>query len=588
MRIVRLASAAAIALSTFLIASPASAATLNVCGACTYTTIKAAVTAAAPGDTIEVDTGTFNEVGPIVIDKPLTIVGEGKANTIVDGGGANAAIFEIRPLLGSAAGTITIKELTVRNSTFSTGPIRVLIKAVSTPITDITLDKLDINGGGAGYGMYADGGAKIGGVDRAAPDLTVSNSTVHGQVNNGLGIDTYRGEVTLSTNQLSEGTSGRSAILVMNEYTTSRMPDPVIIEDNTATGRMAYIKNYVGTTFGGYDDVRVTGNTVTGLEGGVTSGCPSSPTDTDCGVFFSSNTNNGASDAAMGKIEVSNNSFTGSTSPTSTGVGIAGAVAEADIHDNNMVKLGYGVRVDADLTVSPTKVTVKHNRLFNDGSGVINTSAVALDARENWWGCQTSPIVGGAYCSEAPNTGSGSVNVDPWVVTTASLGSNAILTGASTPVNVDLSHLSNGSAVALPIAYFFGRPTTFTATGGTLNPTAGTLDGSLADSSTYTAPLIAGPQTITVTVDQDGTRTGEPVELPITITALPIDNGDGDGDGNGDGGDDGGADDDTALPDTGTTTPEWMVILAGFTVLLGAVLVSTSRTRRPTGRHILS
>ena len=586
MRIVRLTCAAAIALSTFLIASPASAATLNVCGACTYTTIKAAVTAADPGDTNEVDTGTFNEVGPIVIDKPLTIVGEGKANTIVDGGGLAAAIFEIRPLIGSPAGGITIKELAVRNSTAGTGPIRILIKAVSTPITDITLDKLDIDGGGAGYGMYADGGAKIGGVDRTAPSLTVSNSTIHGQANNGLGFDAYRGPVEVSTNQLSEGTSGRSAILVMNEYTTSKMTDPIVIEDNTATGRMAYIKNYVGTTFGGYTNVQVTGNTVTGLVGGVTSGCPSSPTDTDCGVFFSSNTNNGASDAAMGKIEIWNNSFTGNVSATAAAVGIAGAVAEADIHDNNMVALGYGVRVDADLTVSPTKVTVKHNRLFHDGSGVINTSALTpLDARENWWGCQTNPIVGGSYCSEAPSTGTGTVSVDPWVVTTASLGSNSILTGANTSVNVDLNHLSDGSTVSLPTAYFFLKPTSFAASAGTVNPAAGGLSPALTDTSTYTAPMVAGPQTITVTIDQDGTQTGEPVELPITITALPIDNGDGDGDG--DGGN-GGADGDAALPDTGTTTPEWLVILSGFTVLLGAVLVATSRTRRPTGRHIPS
>jgi len=586
MRQLRLLSAAAIVLATLVVASPASAATLNVCPACTYTTVKDAVAAAGDGDTIAVDTGTFNETGPIVINKPLTIIGEGKANTIIDGGGTGQAIFEIRPLTASAAGVITIKDLTVRNAGNTTSPIRVLIKNVSTGITGIVLDALDINGTGSSYGMYADGGAKISGVDRAAPPLTVSNSTVHGQANNGLGIDTYRGATTISGNTLSEGTSGRSAILVMNEYTTSRMPDAVKIQDNTATGRLAYIKNYVGTTFGGYDNVEVSGNTVTGLVGGATVGCPSSPTDNDCAVFFSSNTGDSQSTGTMGHIEVFNNSFRGDGSANVTGVGIAGAVADASVHGNNLVKLGNAVLVSPDTQLSPTSVSIKHNRLFADTNGVTNASDADVSAIENWWGCQTDPSAGGTYCSDAVNSGTGSIDVDPWIVTTAALSDTSVEVNGSLGITTDLRHLSDGSTVLLP-DIFNGLATAFAAGTGSVDPAAGTLSATtLEDSSTYTAPATAGADTVTVTVDADGSVTGQPVLLPLTVTAAPDPGGDDDGHhGHGHGGN---GDGDGGLPNTGASIPWWEPWVASIAVLLGAAIVWSGRAPRAGGRRKLA
>ena len=177
--------------------------------------------------------------------------------------------------------------MTVRNAGATTADVRLLVEQVTTGIWAINLQRLDINAAGTSYGIYADGGT-TGGVDRVAPDFTLADSKIKGHTNNGVGLDAWRGKSTIADNDLYEGTTGRGAILVMNEYTTSRMPDPVIVKDNTSVGRLVYVKNYVGPTFGGYDDIQVTGNVINDLAGGTGTDC-NTAAGPDCGILVSSN-----------------------------------------------------------------------------------------------------------------------------------------------------------------------------------------------------------------------------------------------------------------------------------------------------------
>jgi len=104
-----------------------------------YPTIQDAVSAAEQGDTVSVRKGVYTE--NIFIGKPLTLQGENRETTIIDGG-ANGDVVAI------TASEVSMSGLTVRN-----GNNGIVIKT-SLPIHHITLKDLIVTGN-TGHGIFS-------------------------------------------------------------------------------------------------------------------------------------------------------------------------------------------------------------------------------------------------------------------------------------------------------------------------------------------------------------------------------------------------------------------------------------------------
>jgi parallel beta-helix repeat protein len=81
-----------------------------------YSSIQAAINAANPGDTVYVRNGTYYE--RVEVNKTISLVGENKDATVVDGNG----VVPYYPVLGiSDVSNATIQDLTVQNGTYGLG-----------------------------------------------------------------------------------------------------------------------------------------------------------------------------------------------------------------------------------------------------------------------------------------------------------------------------------------------------------------------------------------------------------------------------------------------------------------------------------
>jgi hypothetical protein len=129
---------------------------------------------------------------------------------------------------------------------------------------------------------------------------------------------------------------------------------------------------------------------------------------------------------------ISGNIFEGTTNPDPTNVPTWGAGIrtygptftgpvniKSNLFRNNYVGVGFrGVPNDPGANVG-NDVHVNVNSFLNNTHGISDGSAGAVDAENNWWGCNYGPGATGAGCSgptnDVFNNVSGSVDSDPWI-----------------------------------------------------------------------------------------------------------------------------------------------------------------------------
>ena len=132
------------------------------CGHAQYSTISSAVTAANPGDTVVVCSGTYTE--DVVITKPLTLVGQ---NATIDAtglpGAPTGAILGQAPYNGVTieSSNVTVRGFTVEGAegegilAVNPNPVSVTVGGMplhtGTPITHVTIEDNDVTGNDLGF-----------------------------------------------------------------------------------------------------------------------------------------------------------------------------------------------------------------------------------------------------------------------------------------------------------------------------------------------------------------------------------------------------------------------------------------------------
>lgn len=187
---------------------------------------------------------------------------------------------------------------------------------------------------------------------------------------------------------------------------------------------------------------------------------------------------------------------------------------------NNIVGNNKGILIDSSGSAS-----LKFNRIAgNLVAGIENTTANAINAENNWWGCNFGPGVGGAGCSgpanSASNTGAGSIDSNPWLTLEIDALPVNIPAGGNSNLTASMKKNSDGvdtTAMAMGTVPNL-TPVNFAASLGGVMPSNTTLTSAMAN-SVYTNSS-SGIASVSSTVDQQTVSKNITIQCPV-ITVIP-------------------------------------------------------------------
>jgi len=458
----------------------ATAADCDSATATPYTTISAAVTASAGGDTIVVCPGTYDE--RLVIDKQITLSGSGVGSTIVQNtavpSGPNAGDFADVQLTTGASGTV-IQDISFDFN--GAGGTRqgwgIVISDFNGPaVTGVQILNNEIfigKGSGAasigeGVGIQTGKNADVGG-------LLISGNAFHGDQAAGVGSEGIYinpvaggGSVTIADNAF-DGHLFVGVSIESGNVTVSNNTIVDTIAPNTAGTHGLRVNDFVGGV--NYSGIVLSGNAIDGFENGMRLG-------------------SGASAASTLTINAQGNVITGNTR-------------------------GVWVRHDA-------VPTIEGGIICGNTTGIEVLSSAVFSAQGNWWGDASGPThpgnAGGTGDSvvDGGNGGSGTVDFDPWVDT---ISGSADAATAGSPSVVSFQFSDAGGTV------FLGQgvgPFTVTTDNGTVSPATAFVNAPAGTVEVTLTPATAGQAIVTVVgpCGLDGTLGGNSVTL--NVAAAPV------------------------------------------------------------------
>lgn len=435
------------------------------CPTAGYATIQAAANAANPGDIIQVCAGNYPEY--VTTNKNLVFRGPqfgvdartGRTNP------ANEAI--VGTVNGAFNLQVTPGTTTVDGFTMSGG-----VAVGDTPALLLL--------GGSGHQIINN---IIAGNSRGAYFGSTNTTFKHNRLNNsGDGIFGNADNTTIEENLFAGGHANGAVNSTIS--TGDPQPDNYRLINNVSlsSGNFAVI---FATNNG-----QVTGNTVTNASASA--------------IFIGGGNTN---------LLISNNSITGGSSTAVSFSGGFGYPADSNItvRSNTLNNNVRGVNVGSGAN-GATGININFNRIVgNTTAGINNTSSVAVNAENNWWGCNYGPGATGAGCSGTTNAVTGAnVDANPWLTLTTSASPNSVLTGGNSTVTSSLIINSASANTSASGTVPNGTPASFAATLGTVAPPSGTTSAGVV-STVFTAGASAGTGNAATTID------GQTVNAPINI-----------------------------------------------------------------------
>ncbi|HEU5269298.1 MAG TPA: putative Ig domain-containing protein [Jatrophihabitans sp.] len=296
------------------------------------------------------------------------------------------------------------------------------------------------------------------------------------------GISTSISGVTLRGG--SDDTYGGGGIIAGSGYSSSL--DSLTISDSTITGNQTDAAGSGGLPGGGVQfiggSLSIDNSTITGNSSGNSDGS---------GIYYQA-----LGIAGGEQLSITGSTFTGD----SAGTGAGGAVAV----DGGSAALHYN-RFTGNTAAS--------------GSAVSSAGGAAVNATENWWGCNAGPGTTGC------DTASGGPTVSPRLVLTASASPlTAVGRMASSTVTATLTQDSAGAVVdPAQLGAFDGLPVSWTdpqPAGATVTPSSSNLSAASA-TTTYGCGSACGAGHVVATLDH-GSATAVIPQAPV-VTLDPTD-----------------------------------------------------------------
>ena len=515
---------------------------------------------ASGADTIIVPAGTYtltlanpgspnnnddaNATGDLDILDSITITGAGQATTIIQAGTTNAngidKVFASNPICTSTVNT-SMSGLTVRygrntqpfnaaDFSFTGGGLDWCNDGSGAALT-VTNSTFDSNTVMNGYG---------GGIDLSpAPTITSGLVTLTG--------------VTLSNNATGANLANRGGGLSSDGGPYSITITNSTISGNTTPGAGAgiYINHNVGAASNNdvfqLHGITVSGNMAGNLGGGINAATYGPQNFTlDQKSVVSGNTSGtatGTGSSARG----------GGMSLTTIGTGTI-TVTKTNVLNNTLSPNAANNQGGAGIAVSSSagsSFTLIYNRIFGNsgtpaamGTGLYqDLSAGNVDARNNWWGCNTGPSA--APCDTAViGAGSlGTLQTNPWLRFTHTASPSTIVVGQNSTLTASFLTNSAGTAIAASnLDVLIGLPVTFNnAVRGTISNAQATIQASGTATATFTGTAVGagsadakvdnGTATANLTINQATTTTtvtssanpsafGQSVSFTATVTAV--------------------------------------------------------------------